>query len=130
MALQAYKEKTFKANISFEDESVKEVVFRLPRNTDAYSSPDGNSNVDLLYTLANMAKPFEKHVQVEVEDGSLLNIKTVRELVDLGVIINFTDAISKWYDERAKAAEEKANLVKKSKSAGGSDKKDTPQAKN
>jgi len=128
MALQAYKERTFKAEIKFEDDSVREVVFRLPRNTDAYTSADGNTNLDLLYTLANMAKPLEQAVQVEVEDGSILNIKSVRELIDLGVSVSFIDAINKWFEEREKAQAEKDRLVKKSKSAGGLDKKDIAPA--
>lgn len=113
MVLQAYKEVTFKANVSFEDESVKEVVFRLPRNTDAYTSPDGNASLNLMYTLSNMAKPFEKPVQVEVEGGSILNVKTLRELVDLGVYVDFSDAIDKWMEKREKSEKEKARLVKK-----------------
>ena len=123
MALTAYKEQTFKADIKFEDDSVKTVVFRLPKNTDAYSSSDGNENLNLLYTLANMAKPFDAPVQVEIENGSLVNVTTVRGLIDLGVSVNFADAIEKWLSERTKAQAEKDRLVKKSQSAGDSSKK-------
>ena len=127
MALTAYKEKTFEAELKFEDDSTKKVTFRLPRNTDVYSSSDGNSNIGTLYTLANMAKPFDKAVQVETDNGSLLNIKTVRELIDLGVFIDFSDAIEKWLDAKQKAQEEKDKLLKKSKSGGNSEEKGTPQ---
>lgn len=128
MVLQAYKERTFKAEIKFEDDSTKEVVFRLPRNTDVYVGDDGNSNVATLYTLANMAKPFDTPIQVGSADGSVLNVKTVRELIDLGVVINFSDAVEKWLEEKEKAQAEKDRLTKKSESAGGSGKKVTPPA--
>ena len=127
MALKAYKEHIFKANIKFEDDSEKEVSFRLPRNTDVYTSGDDNLNVNTLYTIANMAKPFEKPVQVEIEDGSILNITTLKGLVDLGVIIGLSDVIIKWSEAREKAQAEKDRLVKKSKSDGGSSKKDIQQ---
>ena len=121
MALQAYKEKTFEANIKFEDDSTKKVIFRLPRSIDVYTSGDGNSNASTLYTLANMAKPFDKPVQVEVDGGSLMNITTVRDLIDLGVFIDFSEAIEKWLEARKKAQEEKDKLLKKSKSGGSSE---------
>lgn len=126
MAIQAYKERTFKAEVKFDDDSTKEVVFRLPKNTDVYVSDDGNSNVATLYTLANMAKPFETPLQVTATDGSVLNIKTIKELIDLGVNMNFSDAITKWLEEKEKAQAEKDRLIKKSESAGGSGKKVTP----
>lgn len=128
MALKAYREHIFKANITFEDDSTKEVIFRLPRNIDVYTSGDDNLNVNTLYTIANMAKPFEKPVQVEVEDGSILNITTLKGLVDLGVIIGLSDVIIKWGEAREEAQAEKDRLVKKSKSDGGSSKKDTQPA--
>jgi hypothetical protein len=126
MALKAYKERTFKAKIVFEDESTKEVEFRLPKNTDLYTSADGNSNLNVMYTLANMAKPFSP-IQVELADGSILNATTLLELIELGVTMNYSEAISKWFEERDKAAEERNRLIKKSKSDGGSIKKDTLQ---
>ena len=113
MALKAYIEHTFKANVMFEDDSVKEVTFRLPRNTDLYTSEDGNTNLNTLYTFANMAKPFDKPVQVETEDGSIVNCTTMKELISLGVVM--------------KLEEEKEKALKKSKSAGNSTLKGTPE---
>lgn len=127
MVLKAYKEHTFKANIKFEDDSVKEVVFRLPRNTDVYTSEDGNTNLNTLYTFANMAKPFDKPVQVETEDGSILNITTLRELIDLGVVVRMEDVATKWFEKRNQIEAEKEALVKKSKSAGNSTQKATQE---
>lgn len=115
MALKAYKEITFKANIKFEDESVKEVEFRLPRNTDIYRSEDGNTNLNTLYTFANMAKPFKKPIQVELEDGSIINVDNIKALMDLGITIDLSDAVIKWFETKEKVEKEKAELVKKSK---------------
>lgn len=129
MALKAYKEQTFKAEVKFEDDSVKEVTFRLPKNTDVHTSDDGNLNTNTLFTLGNMAKPFDTPVQVEIDDGSILNIKTLRELIDLGVVLNLSDVVKKWMDARDKAQAEKDRLIKKSQSAGDSSKKGTPPAK-
>lgn len=127
MVLKAYKEQTFKANIRFEDDSIKEVVFRLPRNTDYYTSEDGNTNVNTLYTFANMAKPFTTPVQVESENGSILNITTMRELIDLGIRINLDDALVKWVEKRQEIEAEKERLTKKSKSVGNSTSKGTQE---
>lgn len=127
MALKAYVEHTFKANIIFEDNSTKEVTFRLPRNTDIYTSDDGNTNLNTLYTFANMAKVFETPVQVETENGSILNITTLRELIDLGVVVKMEDVAVKWFEKRKEVESEKARLVKKSKSVGNSTPKDTPE---
>lgn len=125
MALKAYKEQTFKAEVKFEDDSVKEVTFRLPKNTDVHTSDDGNLNVNTLFTFGNMAKPFETPVQVEIEGGSILNIKTLRELIDLGVVLDLSDVVKKWMEAREKAQAEKDRLIKKSQSAGGSSNKGT-----
>lgn len=127
MVLKAYREKTFTANVRFEDDSIKEVVFRLPRNTDIYDGGDGNSNLNILGTLSNMAKPFDTPVQVETENGSILNILTLKELVSLGVQMNFSDVIQKWDESREQSQAEKEALVKKSASVGGSKAKVTPQ---
>lgn len=125
MALKAYKEQTFKAEVKFEDDSVKEVTFRLPKNTDVHTSDDGNLNVNTLFTFGNMAKPFDTPIQVEVEGGSILNIKTLRELIDLGVVLDLSDVVKKWMEAREKAQAEKDRLIKKSQSAGDSSSKGT-----
>lgn len=127
MALKAYKEHTFKANVKFEDESVKEVTFRLPRNTDLYTSEDGNTNLNALMTFANMAKPFDKPVQVETEDGSIVNCTTLKELIDFGVIIKLDDVFKQWDKKRQEIESEKEKALKKSKSAGNSTPKDIPE---
>ncbi len=127
MALKAYKEHTFKANVKFEDESVKEVTFRLPRNTDLYTSEDGNTNLNALMTFANMAKPFDKPVQVETENGSIVNCTTLKELIDLGVIMKLDDVFSQWDKKRQEIESEKEKALKKSKSAGNSTPKDIPE---
>lgn len=114
MALKAFIEQTFEADVKFADDSVKKVKFRLPRTTDIYKSSDGNQLLDNLYTIANMAKPFEKPVQVEIEDGSILNIYTVKELIELGVDMDLSDAIEKWAEKNKKVKAEKERLVKKS----------------
>lgn len=127
MALKAYIEHTFKANVRFEDDSVKEVTFRLPRNTDLYTSEDGNTNLNTLMTFANMAKPFEKPVQVETENGTIINCTTLKELIDLGVVLKLDDVITKWFEKRQEVEAEKEKALKKSKSAGNSIPKDTPE---
>ena len=127
MALKAYIEHTFKANIRFEDETVKEVTFRLPRNTDLYTSEDGNTNLNTLMTFANMAKPFEKPVQVETENGSIVNCTTLKELIDLGVVLKLDDVITKWFEKRQEVEAEKEKALKKSKSAGNSTSKGTTE---
>ena len=127
MALKAYIEHTFKANVRFEDDSVKEVTFRLPRNTDLYTSEDGNTNLNTLMTFANMAKPFDKPVQVETENGSIVNCTTLKELIDLGVVLKLDDVITKWFEKRQEVETEKEKALKKSKSAGNSIQKDIPE---
>ena len=127
MALKAPKEQLFEAVIKFEDGSSQEVTFRLPRTTDVYISEDGNSNLQTLYTLANMAKPLKTPVQVETEDGSICNVRTMKELISIGVVIDLSDVVEKWMDAKSKAEEEKHRLLKKSESGGGSGKKATPQ---
>ena len=127
MALKAYIEHTFKANVTFEDNSVKEVTFRLPRNTDLYTSEDGNTNLNTLYTFANMAKPFDKPIQVEIENGSIINCTTMKELISLGVVMKLDDVITKWYEKRQEIEAEKEKVLKKSKSVGNSTSKGTPE---
>ena len=60
MALKLKSDKLFKATVKLNDELEKEVTFRLPRVVDIYSSSDGNQLLNTIYTLANMAKPFDK----------------------------------------------------------------------
>ena len=88
-----------------------------------------NFSGEIFFTFGNMAKPFDVPVQVEIDNGSILNIKTLRELIDLGVVLNLSDVVQKWMEARDKAQAEKDRLIKKSQSAGDSSKKDTPPAK-
>lgn len=125
MALKLKSDKLFKATVKLNDELEKEVTFRLPRVVDVYSSSDGNQLLNTIYTLANMAKPFDKPVQVVDDDGNTLNIMTLKDLISLGVEVDLKDAIEKWSEARQKDEEEKERLVKKSESAGNSTKKDT-----
>lgn len=124
MALKLKSDKLFKATVKFNDEIEKEVTFRLPRVIDVYSSSDGNQLLNTIYTLANMAKPFDKPVQVIDDDGNTLNIMTLKDLISLGVEVDLKDAIEKWSEARQKDEEEKERLVKKSELAGNSTKKD------
>lgn len=125
MALKLKSDKLFKATVKLNDELEKEVTFRLPRVVDVYSSSDGNQLLNTIYTLANMAKPFDKPVQVVDDDGNTLNIMTLKDLISLGVEVDLKDAIEKWSEARQKDEEEKERLVKKSELAGNSIKKDT-----
>lgn len=123
MALKLKSDKLFKATVKLNDELEKEVTFRLPRVVDVYSSSDGNQLLNTIYTLANMAKPFDKPVQVVDDDGNTLNIMTLKDLISLGVEVDLKDAIEKWSEARQKDEEEKERLVKKSELAGNSTKK-------
>ena len=125
MALKLKSDKLFKAVVKLDDEIEKEVTFRLPRVIDVYSSPDGNQLLNTLYTLANMAKPFDKPVQVVDEDVNTLNVMTLKDLISLGVEVDLKDAIEKWSEARLADEEEKERLVKKSELAGNSTKKAT-----
>lgn len=125
MALKLKSDKLFKATVKLNDELEKEVTFRLPRVVDVYSSSDGNQLLNTIYTLANMAKPFDKPVQVVDNDGNTLNIMTLKDLISLGVEVDLKDAIEKWSEARQKDEEEKERLVKKSELAGNSTKKAT-----
>ena len=125
MALKLKSDKLFKATVKLNDELEKEVTFRLPRVVDVYSSSDGNQLLNTIYTLANMAKPFDKPVQVVDDDGNTLNIMTLKDLISLGVEVDLKDAIEKWSEARQKYEEEKERLVKKSELAGNSTKKAT-----
>ena len=125
MALKLKSDKLFKATVKLNDELEKEVTFRLPRVVDGYSSSDGNQLLNTIYTLANMAKPFDKPVQVVDDDGNTLNIMTLKDLISLGVEVDLKDAIEKWSEARQKDEEEKERLVKKSELAGNSTKKAT-----
>lgn len=125
MALKLKADKLFKANVLIGGELDKEVTFRLPRTIDLYSSADGNQLTNTLYTISNMAKPFEKPIQIENVDGSILNIMTLKDLVSLGVEIDLTDVIEKWSEAREESESEKERLTKKSELAGNSTKKAT-----
>ena len=125
MALKLKSDKLFKATVKLNDELEKEVTFRLPRVVDVYSSSDGNQLLNTIYTLSNMAKPFDKPVQVVDDDGNTLNIMTLKDLISLGVEVDLKDAIEKWSEARQKDEEEKERLVKKSELAGNSTKKAT-----
>ena len=125
MALKLKSDKLFKATVKLNDELEKEVTFRLPRVVDVYSSSDGNQLLNTIYTLANMAKPFDKPVQVVDDDGNTLNIMTLKDLISLGVEVDLKDAVEKWSEARQKDEEEKERLVKKSELAGNSTKKAT-----
>lgn len=125
MALKLKSDKLFKATVKLNDELEKEVTFRLPRVIDVYSSSDGNQLLNTIYTLANMAKPFDKPVQVVDDDGNTLNIMTLKDLISLGVEVDLKDAIEKWSEARQKDEKEKERLVKKSELAGNSIEKAT-----
>lgn len=125
MALKLKSDKLFKATVKLNDELEKEVTFRLPRVVDIYSSSDGNQLLNTIYTLANMAKPFDKPVQVVDDDGNTLNIMTLKDLISLGVEVDLKDVIEKWSEARQKDEEEKERLVKKSELAGNSTEKAT-----
>lgn len=133
MALKAYKEETFKAIIRFlEDGSTVEATFRMPRPIDYYSSPDGNQNLERQKFFANIFKSFDKPVAVEIEDNNgnvnTLNIDSLAALQELGIAMDLSDCLQKWFEKQQKKQEEKDKLVKKSKSDGNSTKKATQQA--
>ena len=121
MALKLKSDKLFKATVKLNDELEKEVTFRLPRVVDVYSSSDGNQLLNTIYTLANMAKPFDKPVQVVDDDGNI----TEKRIIDNNADVYLRDAIEKWSEARQKDEEEKERLVKKSELAGNSTKKAT-----
>lgn len=128
MALKAYKEQTFKATIKFlEDGSTVGATFRMPRPIDYFSSADGNVLVERQRFLCNIFKSFDKPVQVEVEDGSILNVDNLTALLELGIPMDISDALIKWSDKHAEMQKEKDDLVKKQKSVGNSTKKVTPE---
>lgn len=128
MALKAYKEQTFKATIKFlEDDSMVGATFRMPRPIDYFISPDGNRNLENQKFFANIFKSFDKPVQVEMEDGSILNIDNLAALQELGIPMDISDCLIKWAEKQKQIQDEKDALIKKSKSAGNSTKKATTQ---
>lgn len=126
MVLKAYKERTFTANIKFlEDDSMVEATFRMPRPIDYFVSPDKNQNLEQQKFLANIFKSFKKPVQVEQEDGSVLNVDNLSALQEMGIAMDLSDCLIKWLEMANAENAEKEKLVKKSKSDGNSTKKDT-----
>lgn len=131
MVLKAYKERTFKANVRFiEDNSVVGATFRVPRQLDYYISEDGNKFLERQKLIANIFKSFDKPVQVELEDGSIVNVDNLSYLQDIGVAIDTTDCINKLSQELEAVSKEKDELVKKQKSAGNSTKKAMTKGEN
>ena len=128
MALKARVAKKFKANIKFlEDNSVKEVSCRLPRLLDYHRGEAGNVVEDRLMLLANIIENFERPVQVVVEDGSVINVYSFRQLLEHDVEMDYDDIWAKMNEAAEEAQAEKDKIVKKSKSGGGSEAKDTKQ---
>lgn len=129
MALKAYKQVTFKANLKFEDDSIVGATFRLPRSIDFFKSAEGNTIKDNLMTFSNICLGLDEPQDVELADGQVIPVKTLAELIELGVPVDISDAMVKWYQVQQKANEAKEKLVKKSKSAGNSTPKGTPETK-
>lgn len=128
MVLKAYKEITFKAQIKFlEDNSVVEATFRKPRQTDYYSSRDGNQSLENLKLIANIFKSFDKPIKVELEDGTQVNVDNLEYLQNLGIPMDISDCLEKLGQLYINEQKEKEELVKKSKSAGNSTKKATTE---
>lgn len=127
MVLKAYKPVTYTATIRFEDNTTVEADFRLPRSIDYFKSAEGNLNKDNLMTFANTCMGFKKPVQVELEDGSIINATNMLTMIDLGIQMDISDVLLKWYKQQEKAQEVKDELVKKSKSVGNSTKKATQE---
>lgn len=125
MVLKAYKEETFKANIKFiEDGSIVGATFRLPRQADYFLSVDRNVALERQKLLSNIFKSFDKPVQVEMEDGSIVNVDNLAYLIELGIAMDMTDCWQKFFEAQEKAEKEKEKLIKKSKSDGNSTKRD------
>ena len=51
----------------------------------------------------------------------------MKELISLGVVMKLDDVITKWYEKRQELEAEKEKALKKSKSAGNSTSKGTPE---
>lgn len=126
MALKARGTKKFKANIKFlEDNSVKEVSCRLPRLLDYHRGEAGNVVEDRLMLLSNIIENFEKPVQVALEDNSVINVYSFRQLLEYDVEMDYDDIWDKMNKASEEAQADKEKLVKKSKSDGGSEVKAT-----
>lgn len=131
MAVKAYKQIEYKAKIRIiEDDSVVEATFRLPRSIDYFRGAEGNTNKDNLMTFANTCLGFDKPVQVEVENGSIVNCTTLAELLDYGVPVDISDVLVQWHKTYEKAQKIKEETVKKLKSAGNSTQKATLEVQN
>jgi hypothetical protein len=134
MVLQARTTGTFKANVGILDGGILvdtvEITFSLPRAIDYHFSTSGNQLENSYYTYSNMAHRFEKPVQVASADGSIVNVFTLRELVNMGYGLDLNEAVDKENEAVNAAKEETDELVKKSKSGGNLDKKATSEDKN
>jgi len=134
MVLKARTTQQFKATIGIMEDGVvsetKEVTFNFPRAIDYHVGENGNKLENLYYTYANMACRFDKPMQCSTEDGSILNIHTFRELVDMGYAIDIGDIGVKEQEAMIAAREEADKLIKKPKLDGNSDKKVTSVDKN
>jgi len=134
MALKARTTKQFKVDVKILEEGevieIKNITFNFPRAIDYHRGNEGNAIADLLYTYANMAQRFEKPLQYPAEDGSIYNIYTLREVLDLGYGISISEIDEKWKETKLAIYEETDKLLKKSKLAGNSEKRDTVVDKN
>lgn len=130
MAIRAYNQATYKAKIKFEDNSTVGATFRLPRSMDYFRSAEGNTNKDNLMTFSNTCLGFDKPVDVELEDGTQIQCNTLAELLEYGVPIDITDVLVQWHKKHTENEKAKEALVKKSKSAGNSTQKATPDTNN
>lgn len=134
MVLQARTTQQFRANVGILDQGVVvetiEVTFNFPRAIDYHISESGNRLENLYYTYSNMACRFNKPIQVPLIDGSIINVFTLRELVDLGYGLDLNEAGLKEQEAMFAAKDEADKLVKKSKSDGNSDKKVILEDKN
>lgn len=134
MVLQARTTQVFTANVGILDKGVVvetiEVTFNFPRAIDYHISEKGNKLENLYYTYSNMAHRFNKPVQCPLEDGSIINLFTLKEIVDIGYGLDLNEAATKEQESMLAAREEADKLVKKHKLVGNSDKKDTSEDKN
>lgn len=134
MVLKARTTRQFQVDVKILEEGevieTKKITFNFPRAIDYHKGNNGNAIADLLYTYSNMAQRFEKPLQYPAEDGSIYNIYTLREILDLGYGISISEIDDKWRETKLAIQEETDKLLKKSKSAGNSEKKDTAEDKN
>ena len=125
ITVQVKKPITYKADIIFEDESRVGATFRLPRSIDIFQGVDGNTNENNIKTFCNCFIEFDKKVEVALEDGTIIEATSLAQLIELGVVVNLSDVLMKWYEANQKEVKAKEELVKKSESAGNSTTKAT-----